>query len=101
MTPFTTGAMTGAERRRILWVPIGFLGVLLLLMGGTIGLAYLPIPAGHPASNIAVSVVQILVIALFLMRLRRAPGVARMAAVFGLVWASFLYLFSLADFLTR
>ena len=42
-----------------------------------------------------------LVIALFFMQLARAPGIVRMAAIFGVVWATFLYLFAFSDYLTR
>jgi cytochrome c oxidase subunit 4 len=93
--------MTRDERRRILWGPLGALVLLLALMGTTIAIAYLPIPGGRPGLNITISVLQIAIIALFLMQLRRAAGLVRMAALAGVIWASFLYLFAFSDYLTR
>lgn len=93
--------MTGEERRRIVWAPIGLWGVLMLLLGATLAYAYAPGLPAKSGAGVSIGVTKALVIAMFFMQLRRAPGLVRMAAIIGVVWASFLYLFAFADYLTR
>lgn len=96
-----TRRMTREERRRIVWGPLGLWGVLMLLLGATLAYAYLPGGPGKLGVSLSIGVMKALVIALFFMQLSRAPGLVRMAALFGVIWATFLYLFAFSDYLTR
>ncbi|WNO52724.1 hypothetical protein [Stakelama saccharophila] len=93
--------MTRNERRYLLTGPIAtWLGMLLL---GAISAGYTQIP-GTPIRLVVQLVllsVQLALITLFFMQLRRAEGLVRLAAMAGAIWASFLFLFAFSDYLTR
>ena len=93
--------MTRGERRELIWEPLAIWASLLALLAATIAYAYWP---GAPAKlgvSLTIGVTKATVIALLFMQLRRATGIVRLAALAGVIWASFLYLFAFADYLTR
>lgn len=93
--------MTPGSRRDVIVVPLVLWAGLMALLLLTIVYAYLPGAPARLAIGLAFGAAKGVLIALFFMQLRRAAGLVRLAALAGLVWATFLYLFSFADFLTR
>lgn len=89
------------ERRDIIIAPLMVWGGLLLLLGVTLGYAYIPRAPGKIVGALIVAATQAGLIAAIFMRLTRASALVRLAAVAGLAWLSLLFLFSFADFLTR
>lgn len=93
--------MTREQRSHVLIRPLKVWAALLVLLGLTLGYAYLPhAPAKLPVS-LAIAATKALLIAAFFMQLREAAGLVRMAALAGVVWASFLYIITFAEYLTR
>lgn len=93
--------MTREQRREVIWAPLTVWAGLMALLALTIVYAYLP---GWPAKTevaIAIGAAKAVLIAAFFMQLRNAAALVRLAALAGLVWLAFLYLFTFADYLTR
>lgn len=93
--------MTRDQRARVILAPLAIWAALLALVGLTILYAYIPHAPGKTWVALLIALAKVLLIALLFMQLRTAAGMVRVAAVIGIVWATFLYLFSFADFLTR
>lgn len=93
--------MTREQRAHVIWKPLGLWAALLVLVATTFGYAYLPHAPAKPAIALGIAATKALLIALFFMQLREAAWLVRLAAVAGLVWVSFMYLITFADYLTR
>ena len=93
--------MTPAQCRQVVLAPVAVWAALLVLLAATIGYAYWPHAPFKTSAALLIGGGKALLIAILFMQLRRATGLVRMAAVAGLAWASLLYLFSFADYLTR
>lgn len=89
------------ERREILFIPLLVWTGLMILLGGTLGYAYLPNAPGKIVSGLLVAAAKAGLIALIFMQLGKASSIVRLASVVGLAWLSLLFLFSFSDFLTR
>lgn len=89
------------ERREILLIPLLVWAALMLLLGATLGYAYLPEAPGKIVSGLVVAAVKAGLIAIVFMQLGKASAIVRLAAMAGLAWLSLLFLFSFSDFLTR
>ena len=93
--------MDDRERREILLQPIlGWAG-LMLLLGATLGYAFLPGAPGKIVVALAIAAADAALVATMFMRLGQASAIVRLAAIGGVAWLSLLFLFSFADFLTR
>ena len=93
--------MTPEQRAHVLLQPLRIWFALMLLVIATIAYAYLP---GLPLKTevaLTIAVAKAALIAWLFMQLRLATGIVRLAALAGVVWATFLYLFVFADYLTR
>jgi cytochrome c oxidase subunit IV len=93
--------MTREQRREVLIRPLRIWALLMVLLGATFAYAYLPAAPVKTFVSLSIGVVKALFVVLLFMQLKKAAGLVRMAAVIGLTWASFLYLFALADYFTR
>ena len=93
--------MTREERRHVILAPLLVWLELLALLGATIAYAYVPGAPVKVEVALMIGAAKAGLIAILFMQLRRASGLVRMAAVAGLCWASLLYLFAFADYLTR
>ena len=93
--------MTPDQRRKVVRNPLLIWGALMLLVLATLGYAYLPHGPFKAETGLAIAAAKAGLIAWVFMQLRAAAGIVRMAALAGLTWATFLYLFAFADFLTR
>lgn len=74
---------------------------LLVLLGLTVSLAFVPLGIGNLAVALGIAFVKAGLIAIFFMHLRRDSGLVRLVAIAGLLWLSLLFGLSLADYLTR
>ena len=93
--------MNRDQRRHILVGPVAIGAVLMLFLLATALYAFLPGAPDKAGVSISIGAMKAVVIAALFMQLRRAAGLVRMAAVVGLAWTSFLYLFAFSDYLTR
>jgi cytochrome c oxidase subunit IV len=93
--------MTREQRAHVILAPLKIWAGLLLLVGLTFGYAYLPHGMLKPEVSIAIAITKALLIAMFFMQLREAAWLVRLAALAGVVWASFLYIIAFSDYLTR
>ena len=80
--------------------PLAVWAALLALLAANVGLAYAPV-AGLPGVNLLVAAVMVVIIAVVFMQLGRASSLVRLAAVAGVLWASFLFVLVGADYLAR
>lgn len=89
------------SRRAIVVRPLLVWAAMLALAAVSLGYALLPGAPAKLAVSLAVVAAQAsLVLGLF-MNLRRAGPLVRMTALIGVVWLSFLFILSAADFWTR
>lgn len=93
--------MNRETRRHVIWAPLGIWAGLMALLALTAGYAYWDGMPVKPVVSLGIGVAKGLLIALFFMQLRRSAGLVKLAAMTGLIWASFMFLFTFADFLTR
>lgn len=93
--------MTSEQRRRVLLAPIGIWLALLLLLVVTGLYAVWPHAPAKTAMSLGIGIAKALLVAIFFMQLKSAAGLVRLAAIVGIVWLSFLFIFTFADLLTR
>ena len=74
---------------------------LMLLLGLTVGSAYVPLGVGNGLVNYGVAVTKAALVVIFFMHLDRSRALVRLAALCGLFWLMFLFSLSLGDYLTR
>lgn len=74
---------------------------LLALVAANLAVAYAPLGAANPAIALAIAAAQALIVALALMKLRRAAAMSRIFAIAGLFWLLLLFGLSLTDYATR
>jgi cytochrome c oxidase subunit 4 len=75
--------------------------VLLILLAGTLGSAYLQLGVGNIAVNLLIAALMIAVLATFLMDLRRATMLTRVVAAAGLFWVVLMFALTFSDYLSR
>jgi cytochrome c oxidase subunit 4 len=93
--------MTREDRHHVLVKPLRIWAALMALLTLTIVYAFVPGLPLKTETGLAIALAKALLIALLFMQLKGASGIVRIAAVAGLVWASFLYVLTFADLLTR
>lgn len=98
-------AASAAERRieaRRVWItPVVVWAALLALLFLSLGAAYAPLGPFKTATSLAIAGVKVILIGLIFMKLNQSSNLVRIAAMAGLVWASFLFLLAGADYLAR
>lgn len=93
--------MKDADAKALLVTPLLTWAALMALLCATIGYALLPHAPFKPVVALSISAMKATLIALFFMRLIKEAPLVRLAALAGLFWLSFLFLFAFADYLTR
>ena len=93
--------MKPETRRRVILAPLATWAGLMVLLAVTALYAYLPSAPIKPEVSLAIGIAKALLIALFFMQLRKNASLIRLASMAGLVWASFLFMLTFADLLTR
>lgn len=74
---------------------------LLLLLGATVGSAYIPLGAFNGVLNYTIAAGKAALVLIFFMHLNRSPARIRLAAVIGFVWLIFLFTLTFGDYVTR
>lgn len=74
---------------------------LMLLLGATVGSAYIPLGALNTAINYIIAAGKAALVFIFFMHLNRSPAFLRLAAVTGFLWLTFLFSLTFADYITR
>ena len=74
---------------------------LMLLLGLTVGSAYIPLGAFNGAINYGVAVAKAALVLFFFMHLDRSRALIRLAALAGVLWLTFMFSLSFGDYLTR
>ena len=90
-----------AELQRVWITPLVVWAALVTLLFLSLGAAYTPLGPFKTATSLAIAGIKVILIALVFMKLDRASNLVRIAALTGLVWASFLFLLAGADYLAR
>lgn len=83
---------------------LGYAGIwllLLLLLGATAGSAFLDLQGKGAVLHLGVAGLQVLLVWLLFMDLRRSVSVIRLCAVTGLLWLAFMFTLTFADYFTR
>ncbi|MGN6621328.1 MAG: cytochrome C oxidase subunit IV family protein [Sphingomonas sp.] len=93
--------MTDDTRRFVILAPLAIWAGLMVLLGLTAVYAYLPAAPIKPAISLSIGIAKALLIAMFFMQLRKSAELVRLASMVGLIWASFLFILTFADLLTR
>jgi cytochrome c oxidase subunit IV len=75
--------------------------VLLLLLGLSVGSAYLNIGLFHPIVNFGIAATQAALVFILFMKLRGQPSLKWVFAGAGFFWLLFLFGLSAADYFTR
>ena len=95
-------APVSPEERREVWIaPLAVWAALVALLFLSLGAAFAPLGPFKTATSLAIAGVKVILIALVFMKLDRSSNLVRLAAVAGLIWASFLFLLAGADYLAR
>ncbi len=85
-------------------IALGYAGIwllLLLLLGATAGAAFIDLQGKGAVLHLGVAGLQVLLIWLLFMDLRRSSGVVRLCAVTGLLWLAFMFTLTFSDYFTR
>ena len=93
--------MTREQRSRVLLAPLGIWAGLMALLALTILYAFVPGLPLKTEAGLGIALAKALLIAILFMQLKTAAGIVRLAAIAGAVWASFLFMLTFADLLTR
>jgi caa(3)-type oxidase subunit IV len=74
---------------------------LMLLLGATTGLAFLPLGRMQLATALLVSTAKSAIVLAVFMRLWRGPDLGRLFAAVGIGWFAIMLILTWADYLTR
>lgn len=74
---------------------------LMLLLGLTLGSAYIQMGPFNAVVNIGVALAKMLLVMIFFMHLRHATPLVRVFSMVGLLWLLVLLVLSLSDYLFR
>ncbi len=75
--------------------------LLLLLLGATAATAFIQLKGTGAILHLGVAGLQVVLVWLLFMDLRRSSGVVRLCAVTGLLWLSFMFALAFSDYFTR
>lgn len=81
--------------------PLAVWAALVVLLALSVGAAYAPLGPFKTSTSLAIAGIKAVLIGLVFMRLGKSSNLVRLAALAGLVWASFLFLLAGADYLAR
>jgi cytochrome c oxidase subunit 4 len=94
-----SGAGQGAWR---LWLKPSLVWLaLLLLLGLSVGSAYIPLGIMNGLINYGIAATKAALVLVFFMHLDRSRALLRLAALSGIFWVTFLFSLSFGDYLTR
>ncbi|MBE7219733.1 MAG: oxidase [Caulobacteraceae bacterium] len=99
-TPLLSGGQAPG-RESVLVGPLVTWGVLIALLLLNVLVAHLPLGRFQSGANLGIAAVQVTLLGVLFMRLDRSSNLVRLAALTGVIWASFLFILSGADYLSR
>jgi len=76
-------------------------GTLLILLAVTVGVAYIHLGWFNPAAAVGIAGIKALIIILYFMHVRYSPKVVWVFVSAGFIWLGMIFLWTLADYLTR
>ena len=74
---------------------------LLVLLGITVGSAYIPLGVFNGIINYTIAAAKAALVLIFFMHLDRSRALLRLAALSGIFWVLFMFSLSFGDYLTR
>jgi cytochrome c oxidase subunit 4 len=74
---------------------------LLILLGGTIGVAYVDLGIWNTVAAITIAMVKALLVVLFFMHVKYSSNLTRVYVLAGFLWLALLIGLTLTDYLTR
>ena len=74
---------------------------LVLLLGLTFGLAYVPLGMGNGPVGLCIAAIKAAIVALFFMHVPRESVLIRIASTVGLSWLIVFFILTFSDYLTR
>lgn len=74
---------------------------LLVLLGITVGSAYIPLGVFNGVINYTIAAAKAALVLIFFMHLDRSRALLRLAALAGIFWVLFMFSLSFCDYLTR
>jgi len=84
--------------------PRTYLGVwvaLLILLGATVGLAYVPLGSMHVVAAVTIAFAKAILIVLFFMHVRYKTKITIVFVCAGLFWLGIMFTLVLGDYMTR
>lgn len=95
--------MSGADHSTLkLWrTPVLVWLALMLLLGLTVGSAYVPLGVFNGVINYTVAITKAGLVLFFFMHLDRSRAAIRLVACVGVFWLLFMFSISFSDYLTR
>jgi cytochrome c oxidase subunit 4 len=87
---------------RQIWLGPGLVWLaLLVLLGLSVGSAYLPLGALNSPINLGIAAMKVSLIVVFFMHLRKSSALLRLAAVSSAFWLIFMFTLVFSDYLSR
>lgn len=74
---------------------------LLLLLGATVGLAYVPLGSMHVVGAVTIAFAKAVLIVLFFMHVKYKTTLIRVFVCAGLFWLAIMFTLVLSDYMTR
>jgi caa(3)-type oxidase subunit IV len=93
--------MSNGTRPRVWSRPLIVWIWLVLLAAGSLGSSYAPLGAFNTTIQLGVAGIMVALLWLFLMELIWMEALVRLIALAGLVWISFMFALTLADYFSR
>lgn len=84
------------------WMAYGVVWLLLTgIVAATLALAYVPLGRAQSALHLALAAIQIVLIWIVFMNLRRSSALARLAACSAALWIVFMFTLTFNDYFSR
>jgi cytochrome c oxidase subunit 4 len=94
--------ITDRSMLKIRWLGYGLLWLaLLVLLGITLVLAYVPLGRASVGLHLAIAAIQIALLWSFFMNLRTASTLVRITAASGILWLIFMFTLTFSDYMSR
>ncbi len=88
----------------MIWIALGYAGIwllLLFLLAASAGAAFIDLQGKGAVLHLGIAGLQVVLVWLMFMDLRRSNSVVRLCAVTGLLWLAFMFTLTFSDYFTR
>jgi cytochrome c oxidase subunit IV len=79
----------------------GIFGILLLLTGVTVAVAYIDLGRMNTVVALAIACFKAIIVALFFMHVKYSTRLIKLTVIAGLYWLGILFALTMSDYLTR